>query len=283
MAFSIGFIIGPSTAAWFTDVDFQIGNLSITKDNFIGVFMAVLSLMTLILVLLGMFNMSSKVDNNSKINADSSAPTYSIKDTCKDYDISLVILANGTVFFGCACFELIIPLIGMNELRMEMSQIGIAIFIALAAYVTLMFLCWERFFSGKYGALRGVILCLFSGCYVCLFLMLPKFVEFKSNFLKSLLVVLATFFNSLGGMSMQIPARELLFQMVPSDMACYLDGIRSGVAISLFAFAGYLFASFIFKASFYGIPILGLIMLFVALLVFQRRHSIYKRTAQFTS
>lgn len=272
MLFSCGFIIGPASGVLFVNINFSIGHWEITKYNFVGIFLAILCLMTIFASIFAVHNLQNEFGKFFQESTSSVSFTTIICDP----DIVVIMLTNGIIFFGACTFDLCIPLVGRDTLHLSLFQLSLSVVIAFCVFAAIVITCWTRFFSNE-NSLRGLVFCLFCQSYTGVLLLIANVLEFKSLTVKMALIIAATCFNSLGGIPAGISARELLFRLVPKESASYIDGVRTGVCFLVFALSGFFLASLIYSEILYTSPVICVVLLSLNVPLLVRKKSIFQR------
>lgn len=266
--YSIGFIVGPGLNVLFKQIHFHIGAFEVNNLNFVGIFMAVLSVLALIvgntLIHDCSFefdlkeylkqNYGDKFDENNEENFineseeileayESCVEQKALIKTTKSDEIPffIVIKGLGTRFDSVLLFlstfvfmfilfgtDIMIPLLVTNVFHWEAVAVSY-VFLSYGIAYFFILLIMGKFSTSKRSVYVTTLICIFFQILQYVALWVVSISQ-RNQTLDLILITFILFCWVLGWCIEEVLIRSMVAKMVPSSIQSFTETLRSGLA-----------------------------------------------------
>uniref|UniRef100_A0A7M5UCY7 Major facilitator superfamily (MFS) profile domain-containing protein n=2 Tax=Clytia hemisphaerica TaxID=252671 RepID=A0A7M5UCY7_9CNID len=274
--YAIGFLSGPAAPVMFGKIDIKICSWwTLNQNNFVGIFMALLTLVILLAILLGVHDLSIQdvaANTQSEMPINTSQPpsnsSFNLKSILKNLDLMLLILSSSFTNALAGMLELMINLTASDWFKWSLTRLGIVTCICVVIYTVLMLTVAHKVIQ-RY--LKFLFLLCFPIHALCvIILMLPKITNIDHLYSQEAHLALCILTNTFTGLTISVLSRNLLFQMVPAGSASFSDGFRSTTQ-RIMGIVTFFLAAWAYDTSVVTSPILSLVLLMIAIILATRR------------
>lgn len=263
--YSFGFIVGPGLSLLFQQVNFNIGIVTVTNLNFVGLFMAGLSILAMFVANTLVYDCSKEFDlkeyekqqqkkaynrekkNNGKKNiitnvnddfpevtfsyitsAHQMTPLLTVKGLLTNFDSVLLLFTTYVTMFSLFGTDLMIPLLVSNTFYWKQVAVSY-IFIAYGIAYLIILIIMMKLCSTSRSVYIATIICLVFALvqYASLFV-IENGVREKTRDI--VLFILYLFCWMIGWCIEEVLIRNMIGKMVPSCVQSFTETFRSGCA-----------------------------------------------------
>lgn len=283
--YTIGYTLGPVTAALFTGIHFSIGAWKITPYNFIGVFMAIVISIMAVVIFFTVDDISKEYQKESgsqsknsmtcttlQINKKNQYQLLSIFDILTDPYMMLVIILSSYLSYHGGSAEMLVNMTALFLFNMSLKTIGIVV--TISAFCVLVLMCIKPlndWFSKPENTVGAFIVCVFGICISCWIQVLPALIEISELGIQYTILISIMVLSSFSSISECTFAVQLLFRLVPENSSNFTAGVHNAMA-RIFLVVGYVNAGFTFPVMEFVLPSIIILILTMEFVFFWKRH-----------
>ena len=279
--------MAPCSPLMFKYVDFDIGNWNINQYNCIGLFLAACSYILFVEFYFGLSNLTLDpaydlvkddilADSDKKPAVDceeNGAKLLKTKDLLKDFDILLLLTAEGMVAYQYFQLELLINMTALYHFHWSITKIAAVTAVCVLVTSVCLYFGQKPLMNGT----RNVYF-LYISCFVFLIILesalnLAIPLNIKNKTIQIVIIWFILFLNILQGFGSTVYCVYLLFALTPAHSASIVESHRYVVS-KVFSCVAYFTSSFVFNAIFPCLTLYSVICCIIIILLLVRKSSI---------
>ena len=276
----------PCSPLLFNGIHFKIGAWTITQHNFVGLFLAMISLLFLIISYFFLQNLTQDETFNDYLKqeifddeaedeekSEKSAPErlWTTKDIVTNGKVMFLLLTDGYVAFVFSQMDLVITMTAVKNYHWTIMQFGILTAVVVASTSILLYNVQKRLLGNGLNIYFLFVLCFvfiaFSGSFLLLMLVL----QWKSFYCQMVTLYISIFCNFLQAFGATAFSRWLVYSSTPSHSASIVESHRF-MYHSMWNAAGFFTSSYAFELLWFILPVQTLISIFITVVYIAKRN-----------
>ena len=261
--------LAPCSPIMFYGIHFKIGAWSITQNNFIGIFLAILSSILLIISYFHLHNLTQdknfdllkdqilgndKVKDNDNTKKSTIPKLWSTKDVVTNWNLMFLLTTEAFLSFSYYQMDLVITMIAVKTYNWSIFYYGILTGIVTFCTSILLYNVQRRLLGNGLNiyflySLGFVLIALLESL-----LLMTSELNLKSFYSQMVALFLIITCNMVQGVGSTVYCRWLMFALTPSHSASIIESHRF-MFCRVLASIGYFTSSYVFEMLWLLIPI----------------------------
>ena len=279
--------LAPCTPLLFYGIHFQIGSWKINQDNFIGIFLASITLIMWIISYFGLHNLTKdhecpftdcKPLDRDELNAKTTNQDklWTTRDILKDRFLMLLLVAEGFLSFQYFQMELEINLMAVEYFNWSILQLGLITSTVIIVSTGTLYLIQKKLM----GSALNIFFLYVIGLVIIAVLesiILFGTVMQGDKRLQYAVIFTGLFCNVVQGFGSTVYCQWLMFSITPSHSSSIIESHRYIIARALACLA-FFTASYVYDILSFMLPVYSIVTyIFIMLLLYNRTYYVERK------
>ena len=278
----------------FTGIHFRIGSWTVTEHNFIGIFLAMLSVIVLTISYFFLHNLTKdktfdlylkrevlgddETEIKEKEKADQSKPQrlWTTKDIATNWNVMFLFMTDAFLAYAFAQMDLVITMTAVKVYHWSILHFGILTAVSVLNVSLILYYTQKKLLGNGRNMYFLFIFCFVFIALFTSYLNMMLAMDWKSFYWQTTTLFIAHFINSIQAIGSTAFSRWLIYSSTPSHSASIIESHRF-MYCRVWASVGFFTSSYAFQWIWLVLPVTTCVSIIIVVLFVKKKDDYIKK------